>query len=353
MSIITIIGSGVMGSAMSFPCRENGHTVRLVGTMLDREIIDHLKSTDYHMNLKRTLPAGVEYYQLEELKQALFCTDLIICGVSSFGVEWFAGEIIPVLPEDVPVLSVTKGLQSVETQSIKTLGRKMLGDLTSYPLYYTQKYTGRDFCAIGGPCTAYELADLDNTHVCFCGNSMDSLLEMKKLLETPYYHISLSIDVEGLEFAVAIKNAYALAVTLAVGLSLKEGNTLHYNSQAALFGQSIKEMRSLLSLFGHNDDNIVYGAGDLYVTVFGGRTRKLGTLLGQGYCFKDAMAHLNDTTLESVVITERIGDTVLAKTEAGKADIKSFPLLLHVYDILFNGAEVSIPWKSFTTSCHL
>ena len=36
MSIVTIIGSGMMGSALAFPARENGHEVRLVGTPLDR-----------------------------------------------------------------------------------------------------------------------------------------------------------------------------------------------------------------------------------------------------------------------------------------------------------------------------
>ena len=39
MSIITIIGAGMMGSALAFPARENGHTVRLTGTPLDQEII--------------------------------------------------------------------------------------------------------------------------------------------------------------------------------------------------------------------------------------------------------------------------------------------------------------------------
>ena len=341
MSNITIIGSGVMGSAMSFPCKTNGHTVRLVGTMLDRDIISHAKTTGYHLTLKRVLPAAVEYYQLEELEEALVDADLVISGVSSFGVEWFAEEIIPLLPANVPVLSVTKGLQSVKTFDATD------DALNSYPLYYSQKFPGRDFCAVGGPCTAYELADLDNTHVCFCGNNMNSLLEIKELLKTHYYHISLINDTEGLEFAVAIKNAYALVVTLAVGFSLKDGDTLHYNSQAALFGQSIKEMRALLSLFGHNDDNIVYGAGDLYVTVFGGRTRKLGTLLGQGFSFDAAMEQLSDTTLESVVITKRIGSAVLAKIETGKADKKTFPLLLHIHNIVCNGIEVCIPWDSF------
>ena len=41
MAIITIIGAGMMGSALAFPARENGHEVRLVGTHLDRDIIAH------------------------------------------------------------------------------------------------------------------------------------------------------------------------------------------------------------------------------------------------------------------------------------------------------------------------
>jgi glycerol-3-phosphate dehydrogenase len=45
MKTITIIGSEMMGSALAFPARENGNTVRLVGTPLDREIIDTCRKT--------------------------------------------------------------------------------------------------------------------------------------------------------------------------------------------------------------------------------------------------------------------------------------------------------------------
>jgi len=325
-----------MGSAMSFPARENGHTVRLVGTMLDKEIINHAKETGFHINLKRTLPDGIEYYQLEDLDKALEDVSLIIGGVSSFGVDWFSNDIISQLPFDVPVLSVTKGMFNNPD-----------GTLTSYPKHYSSISSGRDFCAIGGPCTSYELADFDNTCVCFCGNSMDSLLFAKTLLETSYYHINLSTDIEGLECAVALKNVYALAVSLAVGLALKDGDTLHYNSQAALFGQSIREMRKLLKLFGNSDDNIIYGAGDLYVTVFGGRTRKIGTLLGKGLSFEAAMKELSGITLESVVISERVGKAVLTCIDSGKATKDDYPLLLHIYDIITKNKEVNIPWKAF------
>jgi len=336
MSIITVIGSGVMGSAMCFPASSNGHTIRLVGTMLDCNIIDHLNETGFHLTLKRHLPAGVEFYHIEDLSTALKDVDLIICGVSSFGVEWFCNVILTLLPDDIPVLSVTKGL---------ILNAD--GSLTSFPQYYSSIFPGRDFCAVGGPCTSYELADSDNTCIAFCGNNMISLLEIKKTLETSCYHIELTTDIEGLEFAVAMKNAYALAVSLAVGLSLKDGDKLHYNSQAALFGQSVREMRKLLMLFGLNENNIVFCSGDLYVTVFGGRTRKLGTLLGKGYTFKKASSELNDITLESVVITERIGKAVLTCINKGITSKDDFPLFFHIFDIITKDENVNIPWKKF------
>lgn len=58
---------------------------------------------------------------------------------------------------------------------------------------------------------------------------------------------------------------------------------LHFNSQATFYGQSIQEMYRLLKLQGaENIDNLMLGAGDLYVTVYGGRTRLIGILLGRG-----------------------------------------------------------------------
>ena len=60
MKTIVIVGAGMMGSAMSYPARDNGNCVRLVGTPLDREIIDEAKKTGWHKTLKRQLPEGIE-----------------------------------------------------------------------------------------------------------------------------------------------------------------------------------------------------------------------------------------------------------------------------------------------------
>ena len=341
MSVITVIGSGQMGSAMSVPARHNGHEVRLVGTHLDREIIDRLRIDNYHINLKRYLPEGCKYYQLEELDEALQGTDLIIGGVSSFGVDWFCENILPIIPEEVPLLSITKGLINLED-----------GTLISYLDYYKQHLNGRKVSlnAVGGPCTSYELADLDPTTVCFCGDDIELLRKLREMFRTDFSHISVSTDVLGIECAVAMKNAYALGVSLAVGLAERKegiGGKQHYNSQAAIFGQSVKEMRRILKHIGVHDDNIIFGAGDLYVTIYGGRTRMIGTLLGRGMKFEEAKAALNGVTLESLVIATRAAAAIRRKIELGELQAKDFPLLLHCDDIINNGAQVNIPWQQF------
>ena len=108
-------------------------------------------------------------------------------------------------------------------------------------------------------------------------------------------------------------------------------------------------MRRLLKLTGSHDDNIILGAGDLYVTVFGGRTRKIGTLLGRGLSFEEAMAELSGVTLESIVIATRTARAVRALIKKGVVAESDFPLLMHVDDLINNGAEVNIPWSAFET----
>lgn len=71
---------------------------------MDWDIIDGLRKDNYHITLKRTLHDGIKYYQIEELEEALEGADLILGGVSSFGLDWFCDEILPVLPEEVPLL---------------------------------------------------------------------------------------------------------------------------------------------------------------------------------------------------------------------------------------------------------
>ncbi len=343
--IVTIIGAGMMGSALSFPARENGNEVRLVGTHLDREIIETSVKTGRHPKFKKDFPAGVKYYQVEEMEEAIRGADLIIGGVSSFGVDWFGDAVLPKIPDDVPVLSVTKGL--LDTPD---------GKLLTYPEVWQKKLDAIGsrvkLNAIGGPCTSYELVAHDQTEVAFCGRDMATLKKLRSIMATDYYHISLSTDVVGIESAVALKNGYALGIALTIGLNQKvfgPDSELHYNSQAAVFGQAVKEMSKLLDHQGAGTlENLAVGAGDLYVTVYGGRTRLVGILLGRGMSVDEAKAELNGVTLESLVVAVRVARAVRVSASRGLLRAEDFPLLCHVDEILTDKKPVNIPWEKFT-----
>ncbi len=345
MAVIAIVGSGMMGSALAFPARENGHEVRLVGTHLDREIIDACIKTGRHPKFMRDFPQGLRYYQIEQLEEALEGADLVIGGVSSFGVEWFADTVLPKIADGTDVLTVTKGLLDGQDGSLKP-----------YPYYWQERLDALgkrlNLCAVGGPCTSYELVAHDQTEVCFCGRSMKALRRARALMATGYYHISLSTDIVGIESAVALKNGYALGVALTVGLNQRErglDSELHFNSQAAVFYQAVREMGKLLKLQGAGEpENLAVGAGDLYVTVYGGRTRLVGVLLGRGLDIDEAKKELNGVTLESLVVAERVARAVRIKAQRGEADLNDYPLLMHVDDIVTGHAPVDIPWERFT-----
>lgn len=343
MAKIVIIGAGMMGSALAFPARENGNEVAVVGTHLDREIIEDSIKYNKHPKFDYKFPEGIKFYQIEDWKEAVKGATFIIGGVSSFGVDWFLEHILSQLDPNIPVLSVTKGLICEED-----------GTLISYPEYWkkelAKKGINRSVCAIGGPCTSYELVYHDHSEVAFCGEDKKVLKMMKDAMETSYYHISLTTDVRGLESAVALKNGYALGIALTIGLCKRDHNNeegLHFNSQAGAFYQAVKEMKKLLRLQGASEDSESIGFGDLYVTVYGGRTRKIGILLGEGKTYDEAMEILAGVTLESLVVSKRVADAVRINAKKGILNLDDFPLLMHVDDVVRHNKDAHLPWEKF------
>jgi glycerol-3-phosphate dehydrogenase (NAD(P)+) len=247
------------------------------------------------------------------------------------------------LPPGVPVLSVTKGLMDGAD-----------GSLSCYPQYWQQALDrlGKDneLCAIGGPCTSYELVAHDQSLVAFCGKNPATLERLKALMTTEYYHIIPTTDMTGIEAAVALKNGYALGIALTIGENYKRcgKEELHFNSQAAVFLQATREMSKLVSLLGGSEDSFFVGVGDLYVTVYGGRTRKVGILLGEGFTIDQALEKLQGVTLESLVVASRVAKALRIREEKGDIDLNDFPLLMHVDNIITDRQPVNIPWESFT-----
>lgn len=356
MAVITIVGAGMMGSAMSRPATDNGHSVRLVGSPLDAYIIDALKAGKEHPTLHRMMPENTSFYHVEELEKALEGADIVLGGISSFGITWFGEKVLPLIKSGTPVLTITKGLD-------------LYGDglLRPFPEYLETLRSDLEYCAVGGPCICFELFDRRHTLVYYCGKNKENVKKMVETFRTSYYHLTPTLDVAAVECSVAMKNAYAMGVSLAIGMAEKEkgitdgrmvGNNLApgapdynpvYNPQAALFAQSCLEMRRLVKMMGGYEGLVagLPGAGDLYVTIVGGRTRRLGTLLGRGLPYKEVKEILAGVTLEAVAIITRMASAVRSRAARGEVRKEDFPLLLHMDAILNEGAEVAPDWDAF------
>ena len=102
-----------------------------------------------------------------------------------------------------------------------------------------------------------------------------------------------------------------------------------HNLAAAIFSQACVEIGRMLEIvkatraFAYG----LPGAGDLFVTCQGGRTSRLGRLLGSGHSFAEARELMAGETLETVEIVRAMAE-MLPKLEA-RAQItpEEFPLM--------------------------
>ena len=347
MAKIVILGAGVMGSAFTIPLTDNGHAVALVGTHLDGDIIEEVHQNRFHPRLKSHLAASVEPYTWDRLGEALAGADLVVLGVNSLGVTWAAEQLGRVLPPELPVLALTKGLTG-DGQRLGLLPDLFRGHL---PAGWRDKVR---LNAVGGPSIAGELAARRHTCVVITGSDQALLDQLAGYLRTPYYHIWTSTDFVGVEVAVAMKNVYALAVGLVIGLLEKAGEAdngaVMYNLAAAIYAQGLHEISYMVNYMGGQPASAytLPGAGDLYVTAQGGRNCRMGRYLGLGMTYSEAKeTHMADITIEGAQLAEAIGPTVKNMIAGGKLDGRALPLLQTMIDIVCHDAPVEIPWDAF------
>jgi glycerol-3-phosphate dehydrogenase (NAD(P)+) len=343
MAIVTIVGAGFMGTATAWPLADNGHTVRLVGTHLDAEIITSCKQTRVHPKLQRELPAGVRPYHVEEIRDALDGAEIIVSGVNSLGVHWIGRTIGPHVRPGQAIIAITKGLELDAN-----------GDLVILPDVLKGELPGRvrddvALAAIGGPCIAGELAGRRQSCVVFGCRDGQAVERLSAAFRTSYYHIWPTTDLAGLEYCAALKNAYTLGVGLALGLLEKTGGVdtagahLH-NLAAALFGQACTEIERMVRV-ADGTPAFAYGlpgAADLYVTCMGGRTIRLGALLGKGHSMAEARDILAGLTLESAEIVRVMGQALPQLVERGRLKPDELPLMRALIDVVVHGRPVEI-----------
>lgn len=347
MATLVVLGSGIMATALATPFTDNGGDVRLVGTHLDREIIEAIKATGLHPNLGLAVPDNVTAYQLEDAAEAFEGVDLVMSGVNSFGVTWAGEQLAHLLRPGMHVIALAKGMAADADGNLTILPRVLAAGV------------GEDlraqvsWSAIAGPSIAGEVAVRRHTSVVVTGDDQEVLDRWKELFETDVYHVWTNTDFVGVEVCAATKNCYAFGAGFMHGTFDRLGDTnaryVNFNYGAALFGQASIEMVQFMELVGGEATTPLGlpGIGDCFVTSMGGRNVKVGRLVGQGMTFSEARAQMPGVTLEGAAAIQVIGDAFVRLTERGVLKPEQFPLLRHLHLVVAHNQPVDVPWKSF------
>ena len=347
MSKIVIIGAGAMGSAFALPCLDNNHDVNIVGTHLENEFIDNIKSQDnFHSGLNIKIDKKIKIHKFKELTKLLDKEiDLIVLGVSSKGIEWVSDQLGKIYKnKKIPnLLMLTKGL-SIHNNNYELLVDKLKRLLADNGINKT------DISAVGGPCLAAGLANRVHSSVVIANENIQTAKKIADMLNTSYYHTSFSNDLNGVEVSAAIKNIFSMAVGAAKGLcsknissDVREKNYL--NTSSALIKQSIHEMEVFVEFLKGKKETVkgLAGLGDLYVSSGGGRNAKMGSYIGEGLTFSEA----KKTKMEKVTVEGADLAIEIAKKVNEDFDDKKLPLMLAMINAIVEDKKLELNWEAF------
>ena len=344
MANILILGAGSMGTAFSFPCSDNNHSVSIIGTHLENNFIDKINKENKHPFLNCDTPKNVSFYKFDDLNKKINeKIDLIVIAVISKGIEWAANELSKFLKANIPILILTKGL-AINDDKYEVLAHKFERILKKNGIKET------NISAAGGPCLAKDLANKTHTSVVFANKNIEVVKKISNLISTNYYHIYISDDVIGVEVCAGIKNIFSMIIGAAKGLSCTntkndKGEENYLNTAASLLQQSLYEMIIFTEKLKGKKNTVLglAGIGDLYVSADGGRNSKMGYYLGQGFSFKKAKKEkMPNVTVEGADLAFEIGKKVKVDFNS-----KELPLMNALIDTICYEKTLKVEWKNF------
>ncbi|MBT8272764.1 MAG: glycerol-3-phosphate dehydrogenase [Bacteroidia bacterium] len=198
----------------------------------------------------------------------------------------------------------------------------------------------KNIAVIAGPCHAEEVALERLSYLTISCADPEMAQEIANQLSSNYIKTKISDDIIGTEYAVMLKNIYAIAAGMAHGLGYGD------NFQSVLMSNAIREMKRFIKKMHKMKRNINNSAylGDLLVTGYSvfSRNRMFGNMIGKGYTVKAAQMEMN-------MVAEGYYATKSAHLLNEKNQKKTrIPIIETVYGILYEGKNAKTEFKKLT-----
>ncbi len=312
MMRVTVVGAGAWGTALAKHLAEKQLAVSLWAHEPEvvHSIAQQRENALYLPGVR--LPATLT--ATNGLSEALTQTDCVLFAVPSHVARSVLGRIGPWLPESVPFVSATKGIEEITF------------DLMTQVMQDTLPSHLRDsLMVLSGPSFASEVSQGKPTALCLAGRDHGLVKTIQALFITPSFRVYADDDLIGVQLGGALKNVMALAAGVVDGLELG------HNARAALITRGLAEMIRLGVAMGA-DPRTFYGlsgVGDLILTCTGplSRNHSVGVRLGRGERLEGILA-----SMQAVAEGVRTAKAALGLAQRCGVDM---PIVQEVNAVLF------------------
>jgi len=213
------------------------------------------------------------------LADAITGADCLIFAVPSHVARPVLSRIATLLPQPIPFVSATKG---IEEETLALVTQVMQAVLPAH--------MHESLLVLSGPSFASEVSRGKPTALCLAGRDAGMVKSIQSLFMTPNFRVYADDDLIGVQLGGALKNVMALAAGVVDGLELG------HNARAALMTRGLAEMIRLGVAMGA-DPRTFYGlsgVGDLILTCTGplSRNHSVGVRLGKGERLEGILASM-------------------------------------------------------------
>lgn len=311
---VGVIGAGAWGTALARHMAQQDAEV--VVWAYEPEVVEDINTRHQNRIYFPEVELPDNLRATSSLAACLEGRQLVLSVVPSHVVREVMGQAAGHLPEGVPIVSASKG---IENDTLMTMS-EVLEDVL--PIVYHPM-----LAFLSGPSFAREVAQGYPTAVSAAARFEKVAVQVQQWMSGPTLRIYTSNDVAGVELGGALKNVIAIASGAAHGLGFGT------NTIAALITRGLAEITRLAVKKGANPLTMagLSGMGDLVLTCLGGlsRNRQVGQKLGEGQKIDDIIQAMRQVA-EGVKTTRSVHDL------AAREGIE-MPITDMVYRMIYEG----------------
>jgi glycerol-3-phosphate dehydrogenase (NAD(P)+) len=292
---VTVLGAGSWGTTVaSLTAGRNDTTV----WARDPEVAREINEEHTHARYLSGYPLPKRLSASADLDEAVSRADVLVMGIPSHSFRKTLEAAKPFVRPWIPVVSLTKGLESGSLLRMTEVIRDVL--------------PGHSAAALTGPNLAKEIMAGNAAASVIATEDLDVAAALQKVFARGTFRVYTNHDVIGCEIGGALKNVVAIATGIAEGLSVGD------NTRSAVITRGLQELTRLGVALGALPETLagLAGMGDLIATCISpqSRNRYVGEQLGKGRPLAEILAEMNQ-------IAEGIKTAPVAMALANRFDL--------------------------------